>query len=317
MTPAGGAFGHGRRALVVGYGSIGRRHAEVLGGLGFDVAVVTRRAAGELGDDVTAFATLADASAEGRPALVVIASETARHAADLAMLDSTGHHGPVLVEKPLFARPEAVEPARWPALRVGYQLRFHPVVQRLKALIADQPVLAASLSVGQHLDQWRPGRLGSETYSGRADAGGGALRDLSHEIDLADWLFGPCRSLAALGGRYGDVTADSDDAWTIVAAHAACPHVSLRMNCLDMIGQRRIEIITAEATLHADLVAGTLDVNGALERHSADRNGAFAAMHRDVMTDGGIACDLPSALRTLAVIDAAERASAGRRWIDL
>ena len=37
------------------------------------------------------------------------------------------------------------------------------------------------------------------------------LRDLSHELDYMTWLFGPCRRVAALGGRFGPLAIDSDE----------------------------------------------------------------------------------------------------------
>jgi predicted dehydrogenase len=287
--------------------------------MGFAVTVVSRRA-GALRDPASGLSfaeTTPKAFLAGAPTVVVIASETARHSADLAELASLSYSGVVLAEKPLFATPEAVKADRWPNLRVAYQLRFHPVVRRIRSLIADDRPLCASLTVGQHLDQWRPERPGHATYSGNKAAGGGVLRDLSHELDLADHLFGPCRSIAALGGRLGSVTVDSDDCWSMAAVHEHCPQVSLQMDYLDRIGRRAIRVITERQSIHADLVSGSLNVNGLTERFAVERDAPIRAMYDDVLSGGGEACALPSALRTMNVIDAAERASAGRIWIDL
>lgn len=295
-----------RRASIVGYGSIGRRHRSVLETLGFDVTVVSRRAGA--GDG--AVTTLAQAFEKGAPDYVVIATETSRHANDLATLRDLRFKGPILVEKPLTAEPGDLATLPPTPLWVGYQLRFHTVLQRLKAEIGDHPVLMATFYVGQHLDTWRPGRSGRDSYSARRTEGGGVLRDLSHELDLADWLFGPCTSVAAMGGRFGNVTADSDDAWGILASHANCPLVTIGLNSLDHIGQRIVTVMLAERTIQADLVRGTLTINAETSRFETDRDAPIRALHSAVLAGGGEACDRASAERTVRVIGAVERAAA-------
>ena len=70
------------KALVIGFGSIGRRHARLLEELGVDVAVVSRR-------DVDApklYPTIAKAVMDWSPNYVVIASRTNEHRNDMATL---------------------------------------------------------------------------------------------------------------------------------------------------------------------------------------------------------------------------------------
>jgi predicted dehydrogenase len=309
-----------RRACVIGQGSIGQRHAAILCGLDFDVICVSRRAV--LADAPGLVPSIKDAFASGALDYVVIASETAQHGADLKTLETLGYNGPLLVEKPLLSIPENFNAARWPHLYVAYQLRFHPLLQRLKEEVEGAQILSASFAVGQHLDSWRAGRTGRDSYSGSRAAGGGALRDLSHELDMADWLLGPCTALAANGGRLCDVTLDSDDSFMLIARHRDCPQVSVQMNYLDRLGQRLITLITPERTLHADLMAGTLHINGRVTSFAADRDVPIRALHEAVLAgggsaNGGKACDFASATRTMAVIAAAELASAEQRWVSL
>jgi hypothetical protein len=63
--------------------------------------------------------------------------------------------------------------------------------------------ITVSAYVGQDLRDWRPGRDHRTTASATQQAGGGVLRDLSHELDYLLWLFGPWQRVAALGGAYG------------------------------------------------------------------------------------------------------------------
>ena len=88
-----------KRAVVIGYGSIGQRHTKVLEALGFQVAVVSRRVLNR----PNSHAKLGEALGENAD-YVVLADETSRHGATLAALAGAGWSGVTLVEKPLVAR---------------------------------------------------------------------------------------------------------------------------------------------------------------------------------------------------------------------
>jgi predicted dehydrogenase len=63
-------------ALVVGYGSIGQRHARVLTEMGCALSVVSRRPRA----GIRCFADVATAVEQDRPDYVVVANETSAHA---------------------------------------------------------------------------------------------------------------------------------------------------------------------------------------------------------------------------------------------
>jgi predicted dehydrogenase len=299
-------------ALIVGYGSIGARHARVLEQLGFRVSVASRR--GE-GGGYRLFASPQDALAVEHFNCIVISDETARHAETLTALATLGHRGSVLVEKPLFARPQPLPANSFARTAVGYNLRFHPVIRALRRELADRAVDMATLHVGQWLGSWRPGREMAASYSASRAAGGGVLRDLSHELDLALWLFGPWIDLTARGGRLGNVTADADDAWGILLGCERCPLVTVQLDCLDRIGRRAITVQADGETLHADLIAGTLQVGARHETLATDRDATYLAMHRALEDGAGDVCTLEEGLRVCELVAAIEQAAQNRRWV--
>lgn len=302
-----------QRCLVVGLGSIGTRHARLLGELGHSVQAVSRRGA-------AAFPDLASALAQGHPNYVVIANETAAHDATLNALAASGFGGRVLVEKPLFSTPAPLPEHRFAALAVAYHLRFHPALRRLKALLEGERILSAQIYVGQHLPDWRPGRDYRATYSGRADQGGGALRDLSHELDYARWLFGPCRRLAALGGRWSDLEIDSDDTFVLLAGFDGCPAATIQTNYTDRQTRREAVINTERHTLSLDLIAGTLRRDREeVERFAVERDAPYRAMHRAILEGAGdgVPCDGPAGVAVMRMIDACEQSARTARWIEV
>lgn len=299
-------------ALVVGLGSIGRRHARLLGELGLEVAAVSRR-----GDDaLRCHASLADALERETPHYVVVANETASHRPTLLALAEAGFAGTVLVEKPLFDRPAPLPEHRFAGLYVGYNLRFHPLIAELKRLVADEPALSAQVYVGQYLPEWRPGRDYRATASASRAAGGGVLRDLSHELDYMSWIFGRCRQVAALGGRSGALDIDSDDVQALLLSFERCPTATAQLNYLDRQVAREIVVNTASRTIRADLVRGTLRVNAEERRFPVERDATYLAQHRSALGNGReTLCTAEEGAATVALIDAAERAAAGRSWV--
>lgn len=305
---------HAQNVLIVGQGSIGLRHRDVLQSLGAGTVAVSRRPG--LGN----FNSIEAALAAGRIDVAVIATETAHHAADLAEFARLGFKGAVVVEKPVVAWPKDLAAER-PAGPVfaGYNLRFLPVVGELRAALAadGSGCVAAQLHVGQALATWRPGRDKASVYSAHRDGGGGALRDLSHELDLALWLFGRMQRLAATGGRYSDQTVDADDAWSILAVCERCPQVSITLNAIDDTPSRFIAVTTLRHRYHADLLTGTLTAGRHETRYESGRDDSYRRMWQAVLTgeSADTLCDWDDGAAVMSVIEAAEAASEQQTWI--
>jgi predicted dehydrogenase len=169
------------RVLVIGSGSIGRRHHDNLQALGASSRLVSWRETGLGG----ALAAMTDAGA------VVVATATDIR---LPLIEAAAARGlPLYIEKPLAFRPDEVEAIAEVAAPVaersmlGLMLRYHPAVRALAA--ADlSDVFQFALTIGHDVTQWRQNWRFSESYAARAD-GGGVLLDLCHELDLAACLF--------------------------------------------------------------------------------------------------------------------------------
>lgn len=301
------------RVLVVGQGSIGRRHARVLSSLGCEVAVVSQSASA----DPLVYRDLMTGVASWTPAYIVIANRTAEHRAALQCLCDLGYQGRVLVEKPLFADDAPPPPHRFASLAVGYNLRFHPLLQRLRAALAEAGrVSTASIYVGSYLPDWRPDADYRRVYSASRAQGGGVLRDLSHELDYVHWMFGPWQRLTAAGGHLSALEIDSDDAYTLLLETERCPLVSVHLNYLDRSARRTITVNADGCTFVADVVHGTLSVNGSVESFATERDTTFVAQHRALIAGrDGDACTEAEALATLSTIAAAERAARDHVWV--
>ncbi len=299
------------KALVVGYGSIGARHARLLTGLGADVAVVSRRALAA----PKVYPTVARAVGDFAPDYAVIASRTDEHRDDMAALAEAGFEGRLLVEKPLFDRPAALPANRFRSVHVAYQLRFHPVVRRLKALLDATEPFAVHAVVGQDPRQWPLTAAYRDNFRARADQGGGVLRDLSHELDYLTWILGRWTRLTAAGGHVSGLDGDSDDVFSLLFATERCPVVTLNMNYLDSSLRRQVLALTDRGTIVADLAAGTVSIDGRIETFAVERDDVLIAQHKAALAgEGDTLCAADEGLAVVDMIAAAERASAEREW---
>jgi predicted dehydrogenase len=303
-----------RSALIVGMGAIGQRHARLLHDLDLDVAVVSRH--GEAAEH--RYPSLEAALRREHPDYVVVANETAAHLRTVSALADSGYAGTVLVEKPLFDHPAPLPRHRFAGLYVGYNLRFHPVLREIARLLADEPAISAQIYVGQHLPDWRPSRDYRATSSASRAAGGGVLRDLSHELDYMTWLFGPCRRVAALGGRLSPLAIDSDDVQALLLSFERCPVATAQLNYLDRPGGREIIINTASHTIRGDLLRGTLRVDAtAAQEFAITRDETYLAQHRSALGNSGDAlCTAAEGAAVLDFMAAIETAGAAGRWVE-
>jgi predicted dehydrogenase len=302
-----------RKVLVISYGSIGQRHARLLAKLGCQVAVVSRRSI----DFSPHYSDLTRALSDWQPEYVVAANRTSEHYQTVKCLVEHDFKGRVLIEKPLFDQLATFPHHSFSLAAVAYNLRCHPLLTKLKSLLDNSAQLVtANIHAGSYLPEWRPNTDYRQGYSAITAQGGGVLRDLSHDLDYALWLFGPWRRLTATGGHLSPLEIDSDDAYTMLMETNHCPMVSIHINYLDRIPRREILVNTDQHTIQVDLINNTLTINGVQEVVTVTRDDTYLAEHQAMLAGNAEGlCNLEDAMEVLATIEAAERAAVSHTWI--
>jgi myo-inositol 2-dehydrogenase/D-chiro-inositol 1-dehydrogenase len=195
------------RIVVVGCGSIGRRHARLLSARD-DVALELCEPAPE-----NLAAVVKDVGAvpehrsfqdmlQTKPQMVLVATPDALHADQTIAALNAGAH--VLCEKPmsdsLLDAERMLAAARESdrVLDVGFTLHFHPVLQHIKRLI-DSGELGQILHVHWHVGAYDT--LMSSVTRRQATTYGALLLDYAHQPDLIYWWLGATpRRVYAVGG---------------------------------------------------------------------------------------------------------------------
>lgn len=298
--------------IVVGFGSIGKRHTQILCDLGYNVAVVSRREI--LYSRV--YKDLKQAIEIEKPIYIIIANETSKHEETLKFIQSTSYKNSILVEKPLYLYGNGDIDFK-ENIYVAYNLRFHPIIQKLFFELMNKTIISVNVYVGQYLPSWRPQSNYAESYSADIKKGGGVLRDLSHEMDYLHLLFGDWIKMTALGGKFSSLEINSDDHFTLLFETEQVPSVSVHMNYLDFIKQRTIIINTNNKTYKADLINNTLQVNEKIYNFEVSSDETYQKQHKAVLNkDRTFLCSYNSGLYISKMIDKAELSSQGKMWVN-
>lgn len=257
---------------LIGYGSIGKRHAENLISLNEDVIVVTKNSDCLL----SKAASVSELINVYKPEIVLISNETSLHEKVYKEIRTFSLDIPLLIEKPIFDMRYNFQNDL--NTYVAYCLRFHPLVMSFKEILKNSKVIAANFYVGQYLPTWRAGRDYKATYSAKKELGGGALRDLSHELDLATNLLGSLKLDFCKNGKVSNLDITSDDYFSGHFSAESGANVLIEMNYLDRITQRYFTVHTNEMTIKVDFISAEITTNQSVNKLVFDKNQMYLNM---------------------------------------
>ena len=249
--------------LIVGLGSIGRRHARNWTALGLGPLAVCRQVGmaqpEPLGVAVREHTDLARALEAERPDIVLVTNPTSLHVETACQALRAGAH--VLVEKPLghslSGIPDLLQTAEQGRrqLMVGYNWRFHPGLARLKTLVeqgAIGTIVSARADYAEYLPDWHPWEDYRRGYSARRDLGGGPLLTLSHPLDALCWLLGAPRWVTALAAETGVLDIQTEDAADILLRFPQGQAATVHVDYVRRPPRRSIELVGDNGVLRWD-----------------------------------------------------------------
>lgn len=273
--------------LICGLGSIGQRHVRMIRNvLGDNAAIAAYRSrkldlvisdkleakAGSIEEqyNIKSFYDFQEALA-WQPDAVFITNPISMHVSTAIAAAQAGCH--LFIEKPLGHDEEGLaELARIVQEKnlvclVGYQLRYHPAYLKIKELL-DQNVLGHLISADLHFGEWLPGMHPYEDYreshASRKDQGGGVILCLSHEIDIAFWLFGKPKKVYAAGGHLSDLELDVEDTADLMLS---CTNedqefpVHIHLDFLQKPARRYIHIVGEKGSLQFNYCTNEFEMN--------------------------------------------------------
>jgi predicted dehydrogenase len=207
------------KILIIGAGSIGRRHAANLSMLGCSIAVhdVAREHLQTVCKEngYTAVFDLPGALKTGDFLAAVICTPNNQHISSAMMAVEAGLD--IFIEKPLSDSMDGVGDLISSVRRsgciamAGFNLRFEPGLVFLKKTIDPARVAFARVEFGSYLPDWRKGVDYRKIYSANKSMGGGIILDDVHEIDYACWLMGYPEKIHCALGQFSNLEIDVED----------------------------------------------------------------------------------------------------------
>ena len=257
-----------KRAIVVGLGSIGRRHARLLHERG-DIEVqfcepndemldLTFREVGNLPVHGTFEGAL-----DAKPDFVVIATPHQFHRdQSVKAMDKSIH---VLCEKPMSDRLEDAFRMKRAAersdaiLSIGFMLHFNPGLLRVKNLIESGTlgqVLAIQYKVGSYIT------LVNSRSRYQADMEGAVLMDYAHQPDTINWLLGKKpKGVFCTATQGGDLEFSSNpNVLTMVCDYQEPLIATIMLNYLQMPERQECEVVGDQGWVLFDVKQGEIRI---------------------------------------------------------
>ena len=247
------------KVLIVGYGSIGRKHALILKKKKlFSKIFVYSNQKNVHFKKINSFKEILKLN----PSYLVVSKPTSEHFKFLKFFERNFSKKKILIEKPLFDKKNNFL-VKKNLVYIGYNLRFHPVIKYLKKILNKKSIFNVSIFNTSYLPNWRKNIKYHESNSALKRYGGGVLLELSHELDLIRYLFGKYKIKYALNKKISNLKINSDDNLVLNANIKNTNrdiNLNLISNFFSKFNQRKIICDYKNGTIMADLLNNKITI---------------------------------------------------------
>ena len=290
------------KILIIGYGSIGEKHHKILKSKNYKkIKILTSRKNKNLDiidkNNIKYF----------NPDYVIISCHTSKHFEYLKFINNNFSRIKILVEKPLFDKIYNFKEKNLNKIFVDYNLRLHPVINFIKDYIANKKLIFSSMSCFSNLKNWRKNILYSESNTAKKKFGGGALLELSHEIDLANYLFGIKKIHSYFNSKLSKLKINTDDTLLLILICRKIKLCNLQINFYDQMEDRKIRIVTDETTIVGDLINNSIIIYSGdktiTKKFKVNLNYTYNSIHNSIINNNfKKICNLKDGLEILKII---------------
>jgi len=248
------------KILIVGAGSIGRRHISNLNLLGYkniDVVDPNEERLKYVAKNFEINRTYKrlDDALDNFYNVAFILTPPSLHIPVAIELAKNGVH--LFIEKPLSNSMKDIDKLsnlidkNRLTVMIGYNQRFNIGIKEIRKFLPKMGrVYYIRSEVGQYLPDWRPWQDYRNSYTARKELGGGILLDASHEIDYVLWLVG--KEVKKVSGIYKKVSSlqiDVEDLAELFIEFENETIASIHMNMIERGYNRYVKVIGEKGSL--------------------------------------------------------------------
>jgi predicted dehydrogenase len=222
--------------LVVGYGSIGKRHGRLLREMGHDVKSVDPYVDGA---DYRSLSYIASSGSDWAGVLLCMHLPARAH---VLAWGGTGIKQ-WFIEKPVLPKPNMPDKTM-----VGFCYRWFPNLDFFRARLEDCRVYSATVMAGHSLQGWHDVDY-TTRYHGTPGVGGVINDSLSHVLYVARWLLGELEVVGSVSGKLSGLDIQTEDVAAVLLKTATGIPVYTRVDYLSDPRHFRIEVVTSKGII--------------------------------------------------------------------
>ena len=289
--------------LVMGYGSIGKRHAKILKNK-FNIKniyIYTKQ-------KIKQYNTIENLSdiKKINPSYFIISSPTSQHYNHLRFIERNFRNKKILVEKPLFDKFKNLN-IRKNNVFVGYNLRYNPLIKYLKKILSNKKIIDIKIFCNSYLPYWRKKRDYKKSSSASKFFGGGVILDLSHELDYVRYLFGNVSIKFIVKGKFSNLRINTEDLLKLYGKIKKT-NLSIDLNYYSKIERRTLSIDGMNFSIFADLKKNYLKVKTNksyyIKKFANTVDDSYVLQHKEILLGKPkLVCNYRFALDTMKLID--------------
>mgnify|MGYP003758657837 CR=1 FL=1 len=220
------------------------------------------------------------------PDYILICSRTSDHFKHLSYLEKNLKKKIILVEKPVFENFKNFR-VHNNKVFIGYNLRYHPVINFIKNYVKNKKIFSVNVSCYSYLPHWRKNINYTETNSAKKIYGGGALLELSHEIDYVQWIFKKIKKINHVKIRkISNLKIDTEDSVSIIGK-TNLVNFFIDLNYFSLYAQRLIIIYGNNFALKGDLINNSVEIfkqnKKKTLKYKTDKNYTYREQHKSLL----------------------------------
>jgi predicted dehydrogenase len=249
------------RVLIIGYGSIAKKHHAALKKLSKKLQIFALRSQKNCPEFTDVHSIYSWKEAPTDLDFIIISNPTSEHTKTI--IEANKLNVPLFIEKPplfhLSEKNDVLDALSNSQILTycAFPLRFHPIIQWLKKNIKPSEVLEFRAYCGSFLPDWRPNEDYRKNYSAIKQLGGGVHLDLIHELDYLKWIFGLPKSSKGFTKKVSNLEIDSIDSVSYFLEYESKMGV-VQLNYFRKQAKRTFEYVTNEDSFLADLLNYTV-----------------------------------------------------------